>query len=69
MLLPQAKKIEWGLAMEAALAQTNACFKTPILITVWAGLSEYSNRNRKLVELNQNRPATHVLKDSKEYKP
>jgi len=63
LLLSQARIFEWGSALDVALVQTHACFRTPIPEYVWAGLSEHADRHRKLVALKQVRPATHILEE------
>lgn len=61
LLLSQARKFEWGSALDAALSQTSACFDTPIPDNVRASLSESSDRHRQLVALKQIRPTTNIL--------
>jgi hypothetical protein len=61
LMLSQARKFEWGSALEAALIHTVACFATPIPDGVLAALAESPDRHRGLVALKQTRPATHLL--------
>lgn len=61
LLLSQARIFEWGSALEAALAQTTACFATPIPDHVLGALAESLDRHRDLVALKQTCPATHLL--------
>jgi hypothetical protein len=63
LLLSQAKKFEWGSALEAALSKTYAYFDTPIPAPVRARLSAQSDRHAALVALLQNKPATHILEE------
>jgi hypothetical protein len=68
VLLLQARIFEWSSALDAALSQTQACFATPIPDRVRAGLSEQTDHHKKLVELQQVRPATHVLEEYQKMK-
>ena len=61
LLLAQARKFEWGSALEAALAQTAACFDTPVPEGVLAALAASPDRHRELVAMKQARPETHLL--------
>ncbi len=61
LLLSQARKFEWGSALEAALAQTVAYFATPVPDPVRAALVGSPDRHRELVALKQQRPPTHIL--------
>ncbi len=61
LLLLQAKKFEWGSALDAALSQTCAYFDTPVPDLVRADLAEGSDRHRELVALKQSHPETHIL--------
>lgn len=61
LLLSQARKFEWGSALEAALAQTVAYFATPVPEGVRAALAASPDHYRDLVAMKQERPATHIL--------
>ena len=63
LLLSQAREFEWGSALEAALAETQAVFATPIPDHVRASLLNTTDRHRALVELRQVAPATHTLEE------
>ncbi len=63
LLLSQAEKFEWGSALDVALAQTHALFNTPIPEAVLTQLSDNTDRHRRLVELKQIPPATHILEE------
>jgi len=65
LLLSQARKFEWGSALEAALAQTTEYFATPIPDPARAALKGISDRHRDLVALKQTRPETHLLLESR----
>ena len=63
LLLSQARIFEWGSALNAALSQTYAYFDTPIPDKVRPSLSELNDRHQPLIELLQNKPATHILEE------
>jgi hypothetical protein len=63
LLLSQAKVFEWGSALDAALAQTQEYFGTPISDHVCAELSGYTDRHKGLVDLLQSKPITHTQEE------
>jgi hypothetical protein len=63
LLLAQARRFEWGSALDAALSHTYDCFNTPIPDHVRSSLAGDSDRHRGLVANLQNKPATHVLEE------
>jgi hypothetical protein len=62
-LLSQAKIFEWGSALDAALAQTQEYFDTPIPNYVRVELSGYKDRHKDLVELLKSKPVTHMQEE------
>ncbi len=63
LLLSQARKFEWSSALSAAFFQTCAYFNTPIPKNVHVILADQLDRNRTLVMLMKNNPATHVMEE------
>jgi hypothetical protein len=63
LLLAQARRFEWGSALDAALSQTYKYFNTPIPDHVSCNLSKDSDRHQALVAYLQIPPATHVLEE------
>jgi hypothetical protein len=63
LLVSQAEKFEWGSALDVALSQANAFFDTPIPASILDRLSHQSDRHRRLVELKQIPPTTHILEE------
>jgi len=61
LLLVQARKFDWGSALDAALAQTIAYFDTPVPEPVRAALARITDRHRNLVSLKQSRSETRIL--------
>ena len=63
LLLLQARKFEWGSALDEALGKTISYFDTPIPNTVMAELSKHSDSHRRLISLSQISPRTHILEE------
>ena len=61
LLLSQARKFEWGSALDAALSRVDAYFNTPIPAHVRTELSKQVDRHQHLVALLQNKPPTQIL--------
>ena len=63
LLLSQARVLEWGSALAAALRKTMVYFKTPVPEYVITSLSASTDRHQNLVAQKQIRPATHTLEE------
>lgn len=61
LVISKAFSFEWGSALEAAISKTIAYFNTPVPEHVLTSLAGSSDRNKRLVNLKQIQPATHVL--------
>jgi hypothetical protein len=63
LLLSQARALEWGSALSAALTKSTHRFGTPIPAQVMARLSASTDRHQKRVADKQIQPATHTLEE------
>lgn len=63
LLLAQARRFEWGSALDAVLSHTYVCFNTLVPDYVRSSLAEGSDRHRELVASLQIKPATHMLEE------
>ncbi|MDD2923188.1 MAG: nucleotidyltransferase family protein [Anaerolineales bacterium] len=62
-LLSQAKIFEWSSALNAALAQTQDYFKTPIPAEIRERLSKGTDRHANLIEQLQSKPLTRAQEE------
>jgi len=63
LLVAQARKFEWGSALDLALARTHALFNTPIPEAVLIRLAGQIDRHKGLVEQKRNPAGTHTLEE------
>lgn len=63
LLVSRARAFEWSSAVSAALAETNACFGTPVPARALAELSGQKDRNTQRVQSLLRRPLTHTLEE------
>ena len=63
LLVSQARKFDWGSAVDKALAQTRAYFQTPIPESALNGLAGQTDRHSALIDRKRTPPATHILEE------